>query len=171
MDLQTFKLLARYNIWATQRLNDALESVTDEDFFKDQGLFFQSIFATLNHLLLGEHYLWFPRFATATSPQLALNTVIEKNRQILTRTLLQKSYNWLDFLNGVHEHTVPQDLNYQTSSGQQMCLPYAATLLHVFNHGTHHRGQITAALTAMDYPCPELDLVYMLVEEKNKGLY
>lgn len=26
------------------------------------------------------------------------------------------------------------------------------TLLHVFNHGTHHRGQITAAVTNLGYP-------------------
>ena len=38
----------------------------------------------------------------------------------------------------------------------------AATLAHVFNHGTHHRGQITAALTALGQPCPELDFVYFL---------
>ncbi|MCX7255359.1 MAG: damage-inducible protein DinB [Polaromonas sp.] len=41
-------------------------------------------------------------------------------------------------------------------------LPFAATLAHVFNHGTHHRGQITAALTALGQPCPELDMVYFL---------
>ena len=40
------------------------------------------------------------------------------------------------------------------------------TLAHVFNHGTHHRGQITAALTALGQPCPELDLVYFLQAEQ-----
>ena len=57
------------------------------------------------------------------------------------------------------------DLHYKTSAGQEMSLPYAATLLHVFNHGTHHRGQVTAALTSMGYPCPEMDMVYMLIEK------
>ena len=46
-------------------------------------------------------------------------------------------------------------------------LPFAATLAHVFNHGTHHRGQVTAALTALGHPCPVLDLVYMLQEEQR----
>ena len=46
-----------------------------------------------------------------------------------------------------------------------MSLPYAATLLHVFNHGTHHRGQVTAVLTSMGYPCTEMDMVYMLIEK------
>ena len=49
--------------------------------------------------------------------------------------------------------------------GTPASLPFAATLAHVFNHGTHHRGQITAALTALGQPCPELDLVYMLQQE------
>ena len=40
-----------------------------------------------------------------------------------------------------------------------------ATLTHVFNHGTHHRGQITTILTALGQPAPELDLVYMLQAE------
>ncbi len=46
-------------------------------------------------------------------------------------------------------------------------LPFAATLAHVFNHRTHHRGQITAALTAMGQPAPELDMVYMLQAENQ----
>jgi uncharacterized damage-inducible protein DinB len=46
--------------------------------------------------------------------------------------------------------------------GQAMTLPFAPTLVHVFNHATHHRGQITAALTMLGQPGPELDLVYFL---------
>jgi uncharacterized damage-inducible protein DinB len=49
-----------------------------------------------------------------------------------------------------------------------MSLPFAATLAHVFNHGTHHRGQISAALTAMGQPAPELDLVFLLQEESTR---
>jgi uncharacterized damage-inducible protein DinB len=46
-----------------------------------------------------------------------------------------------------------------------VALPFAATLAHVFNHATHHRGQITAALTAAGHAAPELDLVYLLQQE------
>jgi uncharacterized damage-inducible protein DinB len=46
-------------------------------------------------------------------------------------------------------------------------LAFAATLAHVFNHSTHHRGHIAAALTAMAQPAPELDMVYMLQAENQ----
>jgi uncharacterized damage-inducible protein DinB len=32
-----------------------------------------------------------------------------------------------------------------------------------------YRGQITAAITAMGYPCPEIDLVWMLQAEGEEG--
>lgn len=58
-------------------------------------------------------------------------------------------------------------LAYTTTRGAEVSLPFALTLAHVFNHSTHHRGQITAALTALGQPCPELDLVYFLQSEST----
>lgn len=167
MQLESLELMARYNVWATKKLNLILQTVSDADFFQDNGLFFGSIFATLNHLLVGEHYLWYPRFSAHTSSKLKLNAIIETDRTLLIKELEDKASHWLQLIDVIKSKTIPQDLIYQTSTGQQMSLPYLATLMHVFNHGTHHRGQITAALTAMGYACPELDLVYMLIDEKN----
>ena len=62
MNKDSFRILAQYNIWATQRLCESLKAVSDDDFNKDVGLYFKSIVGTLNHLLLGEHYLWYSRF-------------------------------------------------------------------------------------------------------------
>ncbi len=167
MDVKTFELLARYNVWATKKLNESLEQVTDEDFNKECGLYFNSILGTLNHLLVGEHELWFRRFTNQISATFALNAIIETNKNQLLKKLEIGSQAWIAFIDQLDTKKFNQSLTYKTSKGQKMCLPYAATLLHVFNHGTHHRGQITAALTCMGYSCPALDLVYMLVEEKQ----
>lgn len=166
MDLKTFELLARYNVWSTQKLNQVLRSVSDYDFHADCGLFFKSIAGTLNHLLVGEHYLWFPRLVAMPTPVIKLNSIIENDKEKLIEQLEEKSHHWIEYLKRVEVAKFELDLQYKTSTGNDMSLPYAATLLHVFNHGTHHRGQITAALTAMGYHCPEIDLVHMLIEEK-----
>ena len=167
MNKDSFRILAQYNIWATQRLCESLKAVSDDDFNKDVGLYFKSIVGTLNHLLLGEHYLWYSRFKQGISPAIALNTMIQTKKTALLDELQEKSQNWIEFLEQLDEKTLNADLTYKRVSGQQLTLPYAATLMHVFNHGTHHRGQITAAMTGLGYACPELDLVYMLVEQNQ----
>ena len=97
MDLKTFELLARYNVWATLKLNLVLKNVSDEDFNAECGLYFRSISGALNHLLVGEHYLWFPRFLEKPTPILKLNTIIESDKERLMYELEDKATNWIGF--------------------------------------------------------------------------
>ena len=76
-----FSTLARYNQWATQRLLAAVDKLDDAGYRKDVGLFFKSIHGTLNHILVGEHLLWYPRFAKGISPKLALDMEAEPDRK------------------------------------------------------------------------------------------
>lgn len=165
--LHHFQTLARYNVWATHRLLEAVEKLSDEDYRRNVGLFFKSIHGTLNHLLVGEHMLWYPRFARGESPKLALNDEIEPVRERLAQALRGSSANWKPLIDSWTAERFEGNLAYTTTKGQAVSLPFASTLAHVFNHGTHHRGQITAALTMLGQACPELDMVYMLQEESK----
>jgi uncharacterized damage-inducible protein DinB len=164
---QHFATLARYNAWATRRLLATIEPLSDEDYRRDVGLFFKSIHGTLNHLLVAEHLLWYQRFAKGASPTVALNAEIEPVRERLAQSLRGGAANWLHLIESWPAEKFEGKLQYTNMRGQAMSLPFATTLAHVFNHGTHHRGQISAALTALKQPCPELDLVYMLQEESK----
>ena len=157
-----FTQLARYNVWATARLLDAVRTVGDEDYRRDLGLFFKSIHGTLSHLLVGEHHLWFVRLAEGTSPRVALDAELEGDRVQLDARLREGAARWEPLIAIFSAERWDGMLDYTTMRGTQASLPFAATLAHVFNHGTHHRGQITAALTALGQPCPELDFVYYL---------
>ncbi len=162
-----FQTLARYNVWAMHRLLEAVERLSDQDYRRDVGLFFKSIHGTLNHLLVGEHMLWYPRFARGESPKLALDAEIEPVRERLAQALRGGSGNWKPLIESFSDERFEGKLNYTRMNGQTMSLPFMGALTHVFNHGTHHRGQITAALTMLGQPCPELDLVWMLQEDKK----
>jgi len=161
-----FSGLARYHVWATHRLLEAVSLVSDEEYQRDVGLFFKSIHGTLNHLLVAEHLLWFARFAKGASPVLALDAEIEPDRERLAQALKGGSANWSQLIDAWPAERFDAQLDYQTSKGVPQSLPFAATLAHVFNHSTHHRGQITAALTHLGYDCPELDMVYFLQAEQ-----
>jgi uncharacterized damage-inducible protein DinB len=158
-------MLARYNVWASQRLYEHVDRLTDADYQRDLGLFFHSVHRTLNHLLVAEHLLWRVRFAQGESPKVALDAEAEPDRQRLRERLLQGAAAWPELIAGWPGERFASTLTYTRMNGETLSLPVAATLAHVFNHGTHHRGQISAALTAMGHACPELDLVYMLQHE------
>ncbi|HEX6708280.1 MAG TPA: DinB family protein [Albitalea sp.] len=160
-----FALLARYNVWATGKLFEHVDALPEADYRRDCGLFFKSVHGTLNHLLVGEHLVWYPRFAEGVSNRRALNEEVETDRLRLRDALIAKAERWLPLIESWDDTRFDGRLDYTTTKGVPQSLPFAATLGHVFNHGTHHRGQVTAAITAMGHPCPEIDLVWMLQQE------
>ena len=157
--------MARYNLWATRRLLDAVDALSDADYRRDAGLAFKSVHGTLNHLLVAEHLLWFRRFAEDVSPAMALDAEVETDRTRLREHLLKGALSWLPLMEVWPAERLQGRLSYRRMDGEPVTLPFAATLMHVFNHATHHRGQVSAALTALGRPAPELDMVFMLHEE------
>ena len=162
-----FGLLARYGAWATRKLYQHVDALTDDEYRRDAGLFFKSVHGTLNHLLVAEHQLWRVRFAEGSSPSLKLNAEVETDRTRLRERLFEASEAWVPLIAAWPAQRFEGRLDYVSTEGVQRSLPFAPTLAHVFNHGTHHRAPITAALTLLGQPCPVLDLVAMLIEEKD----
>jgi uncharacterized damage-inducible protein DinB len=163
-----FLVLARYNAWATRRLFEHVDALPEADYRRDCGLFFKSVHGTLNHLLVAEWGIWFARFAEGVSNKLALSAELEPDRASLRDRLLDAVTHWPPLIKSWDAQRFESTLAYTTTRGVPQSLPFAATLAHVFNHGTHHRGQITAAITAMGHACPELDLVWMLQAESAR---
>jgi uncharacterized damage-inducible protein DinB len=160
-----FMTLVRYSGWATRKLYQHVDALSEDEYRRDAGLFFKSVHGTLNHLLVAEQLIWLPRFAEGISPKRALNEEAETDRAFLRERLCEGPEKWLPVIEALDDARFAGRLDYTTTKGVAASLPFAATLGHVFNHGTHHRGQISAAITAMGHACPEIDLVWMLQEE------
>ena len=160
-------MLARYNLWATRRLVEHVDALSDDDYRRDVGLFFRSVHGTLGHLLVAEHTLWFSRFAEGVSPVARLCDELEPDRIRLRERLIAGATRWPALIESWPAQRFDGVLAYTSTQGVAMALPFAATLAHVFNHGTHHRGQISTALTTMGQPCPEIDMVWMLQAESR----
>jgi uncharacterized damage-inducible protein DinB len=162
-----FLMLARYNRWATRKLWEHVDALSEAEYRRDAGLFFKSVHGTLNHLLVGEHQLWFRRFAEGVSPRLRLDEEVEPDRTRLHERLLEGASRWQPQIESWGAARIHRAHAYTSTKGIPISLPFAAALAHVFNHGTHHRGQISAVLTAMGHACPEIDLVWMLQVESR----
>ena len=60
-----FDALARYHRWATVRLFEHVDRLSEDDYRRDVGLFFHSVHGTLNQLLVAEHRVCFRVLPTA----------------------------------------------------------------------------------------------------------
>jgi uncharacterized damage-inducible protein DinB len=163
--LAHLRMLARYGRWATRQLFDSVDRLPHEAYRRDVGLFFKSVHGTLNHLLVTEHLLWWHRFADGASPVLALNAEAEPDRARLRERLLDGAAAWGPWLDTLAAARLDATLDYVSTEGKALSMPFAPTLAHVFNHGTHHRGQVSAALTMLGERAPVLDLLFMLRQE------
>lgn len=151
-------LSSTYNQWMNGQVYAAAGQLTPRELALDRGAFFGSIIGTLNHLVVGDT-LWLKRFA-AHFPTLraALQPVSELDKPTGLRdivfddlTLLSARRTLLDqaidnMAKALTEFDLDQALVYQSIQGAAQRRDTYAVLCHVFNHQTHHRGQVSTLL-------------------------
>lgn len=156
-----FLTLAGYHAWATATLFDTLVTLDDARYRADCGLFFRSVHGTLNHLLVADN-VWFARLRGEVFTVSGLDAELEQDRDRLEQALCAASSCWQAWLEHCDDVALGAPLRYRNMSGASFEQPLPLVLSHVFNHGTHHRGQISTILTQAGLPAPEMDLVYYL---------
>ncbi len=153
-----FLRLAQYNTWFNGQLYELLSTLDDAERKRDRGAFFGSIHATLDHLLLVDR-LWLGRFATSDLSFASLDGAdllfeIESLDQgvcagfeSLRRERAATDAVLEAFVRELTPELLARDLDYRNSKGIPFSAPVWHVVAHVFNHGTHHRGQVTTLLS------------------------
>ncbi|MDO6421540.1 DinB family protein [Saccharophagus degradans] len=158
-EMYHFQLMSKYNIRMNKQVYEAALNLDDELLKKDLGSFFHSINGTLNHILVGD-LLWFSRFtahskkyeslvkiASVAQPK-SLNEILFEKVSDLYK--IRKEVDSLIDLwvnTELEEVDLGKALMYKNSKGAQNHKPFGELLSHVFNHQTHHRGQVSTLLS------------------------
>ncbi|HXV25728.1 MAG TPA: DinB family protein [Alphaproteobacteria bacterium] len=159
-----FPLMARFNEWANARLYGAVERLSDENYRLDRGLFFGSIHRTLNHLMVVDR-LWTRRIDGEPHGIVSLDMQLYEDFAELSDARVQEDRRLIRQVDGLDEERLGQPVRYRRIIGSGEAETRCShILLTLFNHQTHHRGQITAALTQSGIEPPPLDIVYFLEE-------
>lgn len=142
--------MARYNAWQNRNVYDAAEKLTDAQRRENRGAFFGSIHATLNHLLWADQ-IWLSRFGASSPP--AARTIpdgliaIDGWDELVSARLSfdDQIQCWAD---GIDDSALAGDVSWFSAvAGRELSASKALLVAHLFNHQTHHRGQVNALLT------------------------
>lgn len=173
MLLDNFRLLANYNRWMNERLYTLAAQLPVASVFEDKGAFFGSIFGTFSHLLVAD-ILWLKRIAQHsrqfhslayirehTKPS-ALNELIHPDLASLHADRAQVDATIVALLAELDEASLALELDYSDLAGNTYRHSLALILQHVFNHQTHHRGQVTTLFYQAGSDPGVTDLMYLI---------
>jgi len=140
-----YQLMAEYNRWMNERLYAICADISDVDRRRDRGAFFRSVHGTLNHLYHGDQ-AWIGRFTNrpfvATIGHEFFATFEEL--RMAHKKLDDEIVAWAQTLS---EDWLQSPSTYTSSvDGKTRTLPTWVLVVHMFNHQTHHRGQLTTLL-------------------------
>jgi uncharacterized damage-inducible protein DinB len=140
------RVMARYNAWMNERLFAACASLPAKERMLDRGAFFGSIHATLNHLLWGDR-MWLGRFIGPACEHPAFGADMFESFDALRRERQETDSAMLQWAGNVTPEWLESPMEYRSVvDGKARRLPAAIAAVHLFNHGTHHRGQLTTLM-------------------------
>ncbi|MGH1541629.1 MAG: DinB family protein [Arenicella sp.] len=171
-----FQQMAVYNQQMNTNVYQMAAQLSTADLAKDRGAFFGSISGTLNHILVGD-ILWLKRFASHQTHFVALeqlnsfelpdslNAVLysEWSQLLLARELVDNAI--IQFTAELTDSVIAEHLTYTNTKGQLFTRSFGLLLQHLFNHQTHHRGQVSTLLYQLGLDIGVTDLIAFIPED------
>ena len=138
-----------YSAWATSRLLHAVEQIPEEHLHHDFQTSDRTILRTLVHIFAADR-IWLAR-VRGESPQ-AFVSDADYHLSVLREQWPPLLANWQNI-------PAPETvIHYQDLKGNPYESPLWEIVLHVVNHATHHRGQVSGFLRSLGHTPPPLDL-------------
>jgi uncharacterized damage-inducible protein DinB len=155
--------MARYNFWQNESLLAAADNLSNSERVKDRGAFFGSIQRTFSHILWGD-MIWMSRFAGTPAPeggiQYSADMVTSWERFCIERKAFDKRV--LQWAHEVTPDWFEGDLSWFSGVlGRDLSKPRKILVIQLFNHQTHHRGQVHAMLTSAGAQPEDTDVPFM----------
>ena len=156
VSVDTLRLQLDYSAWATQRLLDAAAQLSPEELTRDFQTADKCVLDTLVHVYAADR-IWLSR--VLAEPRATF--VDPEDRDL---TLLQSEWpalhgRWKLWLRDFNDDGVTRPISYKDLKGNPHAQPAWQILLHLVNHGTHHRGLVSGFLRSMGKTPPALDLI------------
>jgi len=154
------------------QLLDSCSTLSNDLLKKETHSFFPNIISYWNHILFGDLILInrlalnqigqlstadLSAFPTAKSPQ----DMYYSNLSDIADLRKQVDELLIQFSNNLTEDECEKYISYTTTEGASVTKAVADVTQHIFNHQTHHRGQLSCVLSQLgvDYGCMDLPVI------------
>ena len=149
--------LYAFNRWANARIFDAAAALDGEELDCDLVSSFPSVRSTLAHMA-GAEWVWVSRWEGKSPRAMPAE---------LAGASLAGVRDWLEavqvrqdvILASLTEARMDAGFVYTDFAGNTHDTPFAATLRHVVNHASYHRGQVVTMLRQIGRKPPVTDLI------------
>jgi uncharacterized damage-inducible protein DinB len=157
VDRAYFEELFQYSHWANGRARAAAAVLGPDDFTRDLKNSFPSVRDTLVHIYDAE-WTWLERW-NGRSPG-----ALPPGAPFATLAALEARWTAVEgeqaeFVARLTGDALDRSLNYINRKGEPRSFPLWRQMLHVVNHSTYHRGQITTMLRQLGAKPATTDLV------------
>ncbi|MBO9401544.1 DinB family protein [Shimia sp. R9_3] len=157
------QMMARYNAWQNSQLRSVCDTLSDAELREDRGAFFGSIMATLNHILWGDT-LWISRLDGGAGPKVPAKQHAElcATYALWSEERLAVDRRIAAWAEALRAEELEGDLKWHAQMlNADMQKPVAQCVVQLFNHQTHHRGQIHAMLTSIGHDPGDTDVALL----------
>lgn len=147
MELSYIRELYSYNQWADKQTLGAASRLSEEMLKRNLGNSFSSVHDTLAHIF-GAEWIWLERWNGRAAKALpGGNDFAGLDELKLKWAELHRDQN--QFLANLAPERLDQPLSYINTKGVPFTYPLWQMMVHVVNHSSYHRGQITTMLRQM----------------------
>lgn len=146
-----------YTTWASARLVAAAGALPPEELTRDFGTADRSILGTLVHVYAGDR-IWLNRIK-GNPPARFIDPEKDMRLETLRDDWPKLLEEWRSWATGLTDESLGARLAYKDLKGNAYETPAWQIVLHIVNHATHHRGQVSGFLRAMGHTPPPLDLI------------
>jgi uncharacterized damage-inducible protein DinB len=150
-----------YNYWARDRQLKACLALTKRQFTQPMESSFGSLRSTLAHMA-GSEGVWLERWQ-GRSPQALPPAEQFPTVEALAAYWREVEHGAREFLTGLTDQALAQPVSYVNFQGETWTYPLWRMLVHVVNHASYHRGQVTTLLRQLGAEPVQVD--YLLAQD------
>ena len=150
--------LARYNVWANQKVMDLILTLPEEKQVAEIPSSFNSLQKTILHMWDAES-IWWQRMKLHERFVRPSDNFNGTTRDVVNG-LMSQCRLWMDWVANASDLTLDHVFEYRNNKKEQIKLPIYQMVTHIFHHDSYHRGQLINMLRQLGFDkLPQTDFV------------